>query len=75
MLSKPKVAGPEKRKTVFNDWTSRSNVKGILANCGVIGGIYPTWTPFNIDEIEQFIGLYILNGLNISPRIEYKFRL
>ena len=42
MLSKPKVAGPEKRKTVFNDWTSWSNAKGILANCGVIGGMYPT---------------------------------
>ena len=73
MLLKPKVAGPEKRKMVFNDWTSWSNAKGILANCGVIGGMYPTWTPFDIDEIEQFVGLYILNGLNISPRIEYKF--
>jgi len=42
MLSKPKVAGPEKRKTVFNDWTSRSNKKDILANCGVIIRMYPT---------------------------------
>ena len=73
MLSNPKVAGPEKRKTAFNDWTSWSNAKSILANCGVIGGMYPTWTPFNIDEIEQLIGMYILDGLNTSPRIEYKF--
>lgn len=73
ILSKPKTNGPEKRKTLFDDWASWSNAKGLLANCGKIGGMYPNWTPFEIKEIQQFIGLYILNGLNISPRIEYKF--
>ena len=73
MMSKPRTNGPEKRKTLFDDWTSWSNAKGFLGNCGKIGGMYPNWTPFSIKEIQQFVGLYILNGLNISPRIEYKF--
>ena len=74
MMSKPRTNGPEKRKTLFDDWTSWSNAKGFLGNCGKIGGMYPNWTPFSIKEIQQCFGLYILNGLNISPRIEYKFR-
>ena len=48
IISKPKIAGPETRKTVFDDWTCWTNAKGILGNCGVIGGMYLTWKPFDI---------------------------
>ena len=74
MLSKPKTQGPGTRKSVFNDWTSWTNIKGILINCGQMGGIYPTWKPFIIKEINQFLGLYVLDSINISPRMEFKFR-
>ena len=40
---------------------------------GVQGGCYPTFIPFSYQEIEQFIGLYMLQGLNPSPQMEMKF--
>ena len=32
------------------------------------------WPNFTIKEIRRFIGLLILNGLSVSPRLEYKFK-
>ena len=40
---------------------------------GVQGGCYPTFIPFSYQEIEQLIGLYMLQGLNPSPQVEMKF--
>ena len=40
---------------------------------GVQGGCYPTFIPFSYQEIEQVIGLYMLQGLNPSPQVEMKF--
>ena len=40
---------------------------------GVEGGIYSTFQSFSYLEIEQFIGLYIFQGLNPSPKINSKF--
>ena len=39
----------------------------------VEGGIYSTFQPFSYLEVEQFIGLYILQGLNPSPKVDSKF--
>ena len=41
----------------------------------MVGDAYPTCKSFTIDEIKKFIGVYILNGISISPRVEYKFIL
>ena len=40
---------------------------------GVQGGCYPTFVPFSYKEIERFLGLYMLQGLNPSPQVEMKF--
>ena len=40
---------------------------------GVQGGCYPTFVPFSCKEIERFLGLYMLQGLNPSPQVEMKF--
>ena len=44
-----------------------------MLGAGVPGGIYPTFKPFSYQEIERFIALYILLGLNLSPQVEMKF--
>ena len=68
------VAGKLKRKTVFSSWTAWTNAKAVLGNFGDIDGQYPGFTSFKIREVRRFIGLLILNGLNVSPRLEYKFK-
>ena len=44
-----------------------------MLGAGVQGGVYPTFKAFSHLEIERFIGLYILQGLNPSPQVEMKF--
>lgn len=61
------------KRSIFDDWASWSNAKDILGNCGKAGGVYPIWKPFSISDIKNFVGIYILNGISISPIIEYKF--
>lgn len=57
-------------ETLFSKWTSWTNAKSILANSALDS--YGKFEPFTIAEIKSYVALYILNGLNISPRIEYK---
>jgi hypothetical protein len=54
---------------LFAKWT---NLKATLAGAG--GTMYQDWKPFSAEEIRQHLGLYILNGLSPSPRVEHKFR-
>ena len=60
-----------------NCWTHRwamfTNTKALSMGAGVEGCIYSTFQPFSYLEIEQFIGLYILQGLNPSPKVDSKF--
>ena len=60
-----------------NCWTHRwamfTNTKALSMGAGVEGGIYSTFQPFSYLEIEQLIGLYILQGLNPSPKVDSKF--
>ena len=58
--------------TLFSKWTSWTNAKAILANMD--RNSYGIIAPFTISEIIKHVALYILNGLNISPRVEYKFK-
>ena len=48
-------------------------MKAVLLGAGVPGGIYPSFTPFSYQEMERFVGLYILQGLNPSPCVDMKF--
>ena len=62
------------KNSLFDQCTKWTNAKGILANFGEIGGPYPTWKPFCVEEVKGFIALYIFNGINISPQMQYKSR-
>ena len=68
------VGGKKKRNTLFSQWTAWSNAKALLGNFADPDGQYPGFKNFKIQEIRRFIGLLILNGLNVSPRMEYKFK-
>lgn len=48
----------------MDKWCIYTNLKATLSNAGTPGHIYPDWKPFTPREIEQHIGLYILNGLS-----------
>ena len=54
-------------------WANFTNKKSVMLGAGVQGGVYPTFKAFSYLEIERFIGLYILQGLNPSPQVEMKF--
>ena len=54
-------------------WAKFTNMKAVQMGAGVQGGCYPSFIPFMYNEIEHFIGLYILQGLNPSPQVEMKF--
>ena len=66
------TSGVDKKNTLFDRWTAWTNAKAVLANVGR-SGVYRTYMDFDVPEIKRFVGLYVLNGLNVSPRIEYKF--
>lgn len=34
---------------------------------------YPDYTPFDLKEIDSFIGLILVNGIHLKPRLEYWF--
>ena len=52
-------------------WT---NLKAVLAGAGAGGKTCKDFTAFSINEVRQHLRLYILNGINPSPHIEYKFK-
>ena len=54
-------------------WALFTNMKAMSLGAGVPGGVYPNFKSFSYQEIEHFIGLYVIQGLNPSPRIEMKF--
>jgi hypothetical protein len=59
---------------LISDWTSYLNTHAILSNAGHKNHIYPDFTPFSPQEVKQFIGLYILQGLSPSPEVRQKFK-
>ena len=59
---------PEREKAgcFSHKWASFTNKKAVQMGAGVQGGCYPTFVPFSYKEIERFLGLYMLQGLNPS---------
>jgi hypothetical protein len=45
-----------------------------MMNAGQLRGIYPEFAPFSPKEFKNFLGLYLLNGLNPSPQLKQKFK-
>ena len=70
-----KSKNPQNVNTQFwtHKWAFWTNQKAISCSAGVPCGVYPSFTPFSYLEIEHFLGLYILQGLNPSPQIDLKF--
>ena len=60
-------------QVTLEDITTWSNQKAYIANSGQGGKQYESWRPFTVEEIMAHIGVYVLNGLIPSPKIEYKF--
>ena len=63
----------EKAGCLSHKWAMYTNKKAIQMGAGMQGECYPTFIPFSYQEIEQFIDLYMLQGLNPSPQVEMKF--
>ena len=55
----------------LKDWT---NIKASLADAGKDGTCYRDFHEFSTHELRQHMGLYVLQGLCPSPRVEMKFR-
>ena len=55
----------------MKDWT---NLKASLADAGKNGLCYRDFKQFTTKEIRQHLGLYVLQGLCPSPRVEMKFQ-
>ena len=70
-----KISNPHHGNTPYwtHKWANYTNKKALMLGAGVPGGIYPTFKPFSYQEIERFIAIYILQGLNPSPQVEMKF--
>ena len=73
-LNRNKYSNRHQQQPSFVLFTKWTNMKAMLAGAGSGGVLYPTWQPFAVEEIRSHLGLYILNGLSPSPRVEYKFR-
>ena len=63
----------EKEGCFSHKWARFMNMKAVQMGVGVQGGCYLSFVPFSYVEIEQFIGLYILQGHNPSLQVEMKF--
>ena len=50
-------------------WT---NTKAMLAGAG--DTCYQDYKQFTAKEIQQHLGVYVLNGILPFPRVEYKFQ-
>jgi hypothetical protein len=58
----------------IRDWATYLNTHAILSNAGNPNHIYPDFQPFSPQEVKQFIGLYILQGLSPSSQVHQKLK-
>ena len=56
------------------DFTTWTNMKATMQNAGEGGVVYPEFKKFIMIELQQHLGLYILNGLCPSPQVSLKFQ-
>ena len=54
-----------------NEW---KNLKVELADAGKDGITYKYWKSFSAQEIQNHLGIYLIQGLLPSPRVEMKFQ-
>ena len=52
------------------EWAMNINLKAMLSNAGSGGTIYKDFTPFTTFELMKHVGLYFLDGVSPSPRVE-----
>ena len=63
-----------KEMVSFELLTKWTNLKSTLAGAGKGGTYYTDCVPLSVEEIREYVGLYVFHGLLPSPRIEFKFR-
>jgi hypothetical protein len=73
LLPLKRYAGYPVSLVTINEWTTYANKKAMLANAGVAGGVYKVWKPFPPKEVQQYLVLYIFQGLSPSPQKKMKF--
>ena len=56
------------------EWAMNINLKAMLSNAGSGGNMFKDFTLFTTFELMKHIGLYFLNGVSPSPRVEMKLR-
>jgi hypothetical protein len=69
LLPLKRYAGYPVSLVTINEWTTYANKKAMLANAGVAGGVYKD----SPKEVQQYLALYIFQGLSPSPQIKMKF--
>ena len=63
---------PERDHFSFEKMTRWTNNKAILSGAG--STTYHDYKLFTARKIRQHFGIYVLNGIQPSPRVEYKFK-
>ena len=58
----------------IGEWTRNTNLKAMLFNAGPGGTIYKNFTPFTTFKLMKHAGLYFLNGVRPSPKVEMKLK-
>ena len=56
----------------FQLMTRWTNMKAVQSSAGSM--TYKDWKPFTERELRQHFGLYVLNGISPTPRVENKFQ-
>ena len=74
LLPTQKKPGDPSVMVTIDDWTRHTNLRAVLSNASNPGHLYPDWKPFTVNEIRNFIALYILQGLCPSPQVKQKFK-
>ena len=62
------------RKSLFETWTTYTNLRAILNNVGQPSSLHYEFKPFTVDELRQHIVLCVFHSVSPSPRVEMKFR-
>ena len=69
------MKGDKEKKFAVLNWAAYSNSKATLFNTGQEEYIFKgTCKPFTQEVIYQMMGVYIINGLSPSPKLEKKIQ-
>ena len=59
----------------IGNWATYTKLKASLSNTGFGGTCYREYNNFLVDELMSNIVIYMINGVNPSPRTEMKISL